>query len=107
MKTLDKILDALVRWMVLLDRAKRYVGYASFFMMFYLTLKASNNSPVRAFLFHYWYFVIPVIFVLLLIVGFIEKLLKIREREQANYSKANPEWTELINKINKILENTK
>ncbi len=95
----DKILNTLVRWKILFDRAKNYIGYFQFFVMIYMALKISDNSPVRQFMFRWWYITFPAILIACLMLGYVEKMLKIREREQENYSKANPQWNKLTEKV--------
>ena len=101
---IENILNTLVRWKILWDRSRNYISYFQFFVMIYMALKISGNSPVRKFMFEFWYLTFPGILFSCLLVGYVEKLLKIREREQANYSQANPEWKKLERKIDKLIK---
>jgi hypothetical protein len=101
---LDRILNALTRYKILFDRTRNYIGYFQFFVTIYVALKISGNSPVRRFMFEWWFLTFPAILGVCLVFGYIEKLLRIREREQKNYTQANPEWTRLMEKIDEILK---
>jgi hypothetical protein len=86
------------------DRAKRYINNIQFLAWIYVALKVSGNSPVRKFMFDWWFLTFPAIIICLLFVAYLDKILKIREREQKNYTQANPEWTRLMEKIDEILK---
>jgi len=96
----------IVRFKIYFDRARIYISYIQFLATLFIVVKLLRDGAVKTFIFDYWYFTFPVLFITFvfgcLIIGYIESLFKIREWEQANYSATNPEWKELIKKVNEI-----
>jgi len=92
-----------VKWKIFFDRSRIWVSYVQFLGMAYIVLKLLHNSPFRTWVFNHWYLSFPLIFIVFLVgcmvLGYIESLLKIREYEQENYSRANPEWEKLMKEI--------
>lgn len=96
----------LVKWKIYLDRSRQYVSYVQFGATLYIVAKLLRPSPLKTWIFDNWYVSFPVLFVVFIggcvVLGWIESLLKIREFEQENYSQANPEWTELMKKVDRL-----
>jgi hypothetical protein len=99
-------IERISKWKIWFDRARTYVGYIQFLATAYIVVKLLKNSPLKTWVFDNWYISFPLIFVvffgLCMVLGWLESLLKIREFEQANYSKANPEWMKLIEQLEQI-----
>ena len=103
---LKKIVRRVAKYKIWLDRARQYIGYATFALMLYIAVKDLRNSPFKTWMFDNWYFSFPIviIFVFFLcgVVGWVEDLLKIRKYEMENQLAVNPEWQKLMKQLDRI-----
>jgi hypothetical protein len=102
-------METIARWKIYIDRSRQYVSYVQFGATLYIVAKLLRPTPLKTWIFDHWYVSFPVLFVIFmggcLVLGYIENRMRIRDYEQKNHAEANPAWKELIEKIDKILEN--
>jgi hypothetical protein len=98
----------LVRYKVYIDRSRMYISYIQFLATIFIVVKLLKNGWLKTWIFDNWYLSFPLMFFAFiggcLFLGYLESMLKIRDLEQENYSKANPEWERLMKKIDELLK---
>ena len=106
-----KIKESLIRLKLHLDRARMWISIAQFPLMLWILLKQYHNTPVGKLIFTRPLISAPIIVVSFLIicifVGYLDKLLGIRQSEYAEQMRQNPKSMEMIEKLDKIIEQTK
>ena len=97
---------SIIRWKVYFDRSRMYIGYIQFFLIGLVFLKSFKDNPWGEWIFRYAIVSIPVAFllfvILLLVLGYFDSKLGLREEEQRNLSRSNPVMMEMLNQLKEL-----
>lgn len=97
-----------IRWKVYIDRARMYIGYINFLMILVIFMRSIKDSQAGQFVFEYYYFTFPVLFILFfiisLILGYMDSKLGFREEELRNLSVSNPVLMEILKSVKELRE---
>jgi hypothetical protein len=104
--TKDRILASYARLKTHADRARMYVTYIQFFLLIYVAVKALHKSPIRDFIFEWWFFTFPVMILLFIflcvLLGYWDHKSGIREKENETVSMQNPSVRKILEDLEEI-----
>jgi len=96
----------LIRWKIYIDRARMYIGYIQFFMIGFVFLDSFRDNQVGELIYNHLYISIPILFLLFivssLLLGRIDTVLGLREKELRNSTQSNPVMREILEGIEEM-----
>ena len=88
------------------DRARMYLGYINFFMLNLVLINSYEEGVIGNYLSEYKLIIIPLLILfyvlLLLLIGYLDTRLGLRQEEMRNNAAINPVMQELLRSINEI-----
>lgn len=84
----------IIRYKVYYDRSGQYINYVKNLIIIAMAYKLYEDSKIGIWVGNHWQYVVPMIVVgyigLRIVIGFIDKRMKIREYEMEEYNFTNP-----------------
>lgn len=96
----------LITLKIYFDRARMYLGYINFFILNMVLIESIENASLKEYIAQYKWVLIPLLFFsyvsLLLLIGYLDHKMGLRQEELRNNAIKNPVMQDLISSIKDI-----